>query len=337
MTGAMEYARLHPDMASVSALSLGSWNTYPRMEFDDLRALLHAAIDLGINYFDVGYYWDNPHTEVLFGHAMRMNGTPRDAYMIAQKLWLWDYPRESFATQVEKSLSRLGDDYVDVLMVSRPTPEVVFEDYLSEIRALLDRGLARAWGVTNWAPSRLAEAYPVFEAVGMPLPVTLQSQYSIARRDVVEDPAYDALFASRGLTLQPADSLEGGILAGKLDRDRINPDDVIPPAAHPVRNIARDAGGLRPAIRRLYPKFAAAASDLGITASQFALAYVLNHQYRSTVLMGVSAVSQLEENVEAVHIARALRSEIAAAAQSFDFGRAGHPKLFSPSQPNSTW
>src|SRR5690606_31283398 len=92
----MEYRSIGEDFPPVSALSLGSWNTFSRMSFEDCMTLLERSLERGINFFDVAFYWDKPHTEIIFGRAMEVLGVSRSAYMLAEKLWLWDYPQQSF-------------------------------------------------------------------------------------------------------------------------------------------------------------------------------------------------------------------------------------------------
>lgn len=102
----------------VSALSLGSWNTFSRLSRRECAGLLSLAVERGINLFDVGYYWDKPDTEEAFAAAMRTAGLRREQYMLALKLWLWNYPEQSLAEQAKASLRRLDVDHVDVVMVS---------------------------------------------------------------------------------------------------------------------------------------------------------------------------------------------------------------------------
>jgi aryl-alcohol dehydrogenase-like predicted oxidoreductase len=326
----MDYTRLNGLPDDVSVMSLGSWNTFSRVPFEDGVDLVKAALDAGINMFDVAYYWDKQHTEILFGHILRTIGVPRSEVLIAEKAWLWSYPDESLADQLKGCLVRLGMDYVDVSMVSRPIPGVDLESFVEEAAAVVTSGLARAWGMTNWEALDAQHAYDHAASKGLPTPVQVQLQYSLARREIVETPAYDQLFAATGMTLQPADSLEGGILAGGLDRDRIDPGDVKLGMLFPNRNIARDAGNIRPTIRAAYPRLQVSAARVGATPAQFALAYVLSHPYRGSALFGVSSVAQLEENLLALELSRTKADAIRAEVAQYEFGGGAHPLLFTP-------
>jgi len=149
------------------------------------------------------------------------------------------------------------------------------------------------------------------------------------RRGVVEGADHAALFASGAIGLCAAHTLEGGILAGHLDRDRVDPP-AFAEGTRPIeRNIARDSGGIREEIRARQPRLAALAARLGATPAQLALAFVLEHPALSTALIGVTRVDQLDENIDAAQFVPRLdevREELAALA----IAGVGHPKLFNP-------
>src|SRR5687768_17502682 len=73
----MRYRSIGNGMAEISAISLGSWNTFSRLTVDQCAALLRLAVDAGINLFDIGYYWDKPDTERIFAEAIRVAGLQR--------------------------------------------------------------------------------------------------------------------------------------------------------------------------------------------------------------------------------------------------------------------
>jgi len=221
----LERAVISPELPAVSRISLGSWNTFSRCAPRDLERLLAQAFERGVNLLDIGYYWDKPETEEAVAAALAATGTQRDAYLVAQKLWLWEYPAESFADQLDRSLRKLGTDHVDVVMVSRPTAGLEFEAYLAEVIALIEAGKARAWGVTNFEPGQVREARALCSANGWPAPVMLQMQYNLMRRGVVESADYAELFGSGEIGLCAAHTMEGGILAGHIARDRVDPPD----------------------------------------------------------------------------------------------------------------
>jgi aryl-alcohol dehydrogenase-like predicted oxidoreductase len=321
----MLYRSIGKEMAELSAISLGSWNTFSRLDRLGRSALLLAAIDAGINLFDIGYYWDKPDTEAAFAEAIRLAGIRRGDYQLALKLWLWNYPAQSFEQQVQASLRRLGVDHVELVMVSRPTDDVDFVAFCEEIAALVRSGLARGWGVTNWEAAQVERAQSVLEKDLQPRLVQLQ--YNVARRDIVEGEAYTQLFASGAIGLCAAFVLEGGILAGHLDRDRVNPSDFAQGKRPRERNIARDAGGIRERIREVQPRLQEIAASYGATAAQMAIAFAVARS--TTALIGATRVEDLIEDVAALRLLD-FQSEWLPLLEQVRVHGVAHPRLFDP-------
>lgn len=325
----MQYHTLSSDLPPVSAISLGSWNTFSRCTPEALRGLLAGAFDRGVNLLDIGYYWDKPETEDAVAAALTSLGSARDKYLIAQKLWLWEYPQESFEDQLARSLRRLRHRQVDIVMVSRPTAGLEFDAYVAEVVGLIEKGMARAWGVTNFLPDQVRAALALCDANGWPRPVMLQMQYNVMRRGVVEGPDYADLFASGDMMLCAAHTMEGGILAGHLERDRVDPPAYAEGVKPVERNIARDSGGIREEIRNRQPQLLALASSIGATPAQLALAFVLSHSNLATALIGVTRPEDLDENLKAFALVPRL-AELRPELNALAIAGVAHPKLFNP-------
>lgn len=323
----MLYRAISEEMAEISAISLGSWNTFSRLTVRQCADLLRQASDAGVNLFDIGYYWDKPDTERMFAESIRAAGLKRDEYMLALKLWLWNYPEESFAQQAHASLQRLGVEYADLVMVSRPTPGVDFASFCAEIDALVRSGTARAWGATNWEASQLKAAQSLLG--GQSQPRLVQLQYNLARREVVEADDYTELFAEGTPALCAAFTLEGGILAGHLDRDRVNPSDFARGERPRERNIARDAGGVREQIRRMQPQLQRIAAQFDATAAQLAIAFTLTHPATATALVGVTRTEDLTENLAALRLLD-YRDQWLPLIEPLQVRGVSHPRLFDP-------
>jgi aryl-alcohol dehydrogenase-like predicted oxidoreductase len=149
------------------------------------------------------------------------------------------------------------------------------------------------------------------------------------RRGVVEGADYAALFASGDIGLCAAHTMEGGILAGHLQRDRVDPPEFAAGVKPVDRNIARDSGGIREAIRERQRDLADLAARIGATSAQLAIAFVLSHPHLATALIGVSRPDNLAEDLEAVRFVPRL-PEIAAELDALAIAEVGHPKLFNP-------
>ncbi|MFJ8914379.1 aldo/keto reductase [Amycolatopsis sp. NPDC102389] len=289
---------------ATSALSLGSWNTWDRMDFDDAVRLIRYAVDSGITLFDVAHYNMGPHseqsrTDLLFGEAVRAAGIKRDEYQLCGKLWLWDYPNTGFAEQLETSFDRVGVDRAEAVVVGDYFERPDIPRIVTEVAEQIRLGRFDVWGVNNWQAPDLDLALEFAVREGLPAPSFAQLKYSVARRSMAEGSFYGKHFEAGRLTLQASDVFEGGVLLGKT----------------PERKIGADMGGIRESIRDAASRVAAVAEDFGVSSSQLALAFCLAYEPVANVLFGVSRMAQLEDNLGAVALAASRGAEVRAALE----------------------
>ncbi|MFD4999541.1 aldo/keto reductase [Streptomyces buecherae] len=276
---------------AASALSLGSWHTFDRMDFADAVDLVRYALDRGVTLFDVGVYGlpGKPpvFTDVLWGAIMRAVGVPRDAYLASVKLWIEGFDAQGFAPQLKNAFLRTGLDHADlVILGDLRRDDVALEDLVGDLAALTDAGLIRAWGVNNWSASAIHALRRIAAERGVPGPQIAQLKYSLARRSIPDGQPFAALFDS-GLSMQSSDVLEGGILAGRTTPDR---------------EIGRDPGSIREAIVATVPAVTELAEKLGATPAQLAIAFTLSHPANATTLVGATKLAQVRQNIEALDL-----------------------------------
>ncbi|MEI9850279.1 MAG: aldo/keto reductase [Sphingomonas sp.] len=298
----MEYQQLSPVLPPIPIMSMGSWHIFNRISTEQGVELIRTAIDLGINYFDIAPYWDTPNNEENFAAILRRLGLPRDAYTLAIKLWQWDLAEATLGDHLDRSLATLGTDHADMILVSRLLPTIDEIEMAEDICALIRSGRARAWSVCNWEPDRSLRVYEHVLASGLPAPVLIQLPYNLARRSVIESPAFEALLASTTMRLQAANTLEGGVLTGHLERERYDPSDLEAGFAPTHRNIPRDAGKIRNKIRANYPRLQAVAERLNATPAQVAMAFVLAHPHLGSLIFGATRPEHIRENVGAIDL-----------------------------------
>lgn len=296
----MTTAKIGTTDIEVSRLSLGSWYTYSRLSFEAGVTLVRTALDHGVSFFDVAYYRNSPHTELIFSRLIRETGASRADYQIAEKLWYFDYPKESLSDQTDRMLRRIDEEFVDVLIIEHPRPGMQVPQLVDEISEVVSSGRALAWGALNWTPQDLATAHEYAAANGLHAPQIAQLKYSIVRRNVVED-QYRDVVRNTGMSIMASDTMEGGILAGIL-----NPD----------RHIGIDVGEIREQIKATVPAIISASDRLGITPAQFSLAWCLTNDQVASLLFGATRPERLVENVAALQIAKDMGSEIRAAAET---------------------
>ncbi len=304
----MQYRQIGKSDLKTSVLSLGSYQTYSRMEYRDVVNLVRRAAELGINLFDVAHYRTAPHTEVVLARALRDAGLKRDQIMIMDKVWWYDNDEPTLEHQLDELLFRLDTDYLDVIMCYGMRPGRDDPAATARLNAgFVTSGKARAWGGLNWSAKDLRIAHETCIAEGLPTPEIVQLKYNIARRHIVESQEYTQLRAETGISIHASDSLEGGILAGSLVRERV---------------LGRDPGNVREEIIALVPRLREVAESFGCSMAQLAIAFAIANPQTASLLFGASRIAQLEDNVGAVELAEKHGDAIIAALA--DFGVSGH-------------
>jgi aryl-alcohol dehydrogenase-like predicted oxidoreductase len=206
----------------VSVVGLGCNNFGGRIDEAATRAVVDAAIDAGVTFFDTAdIYGGQGGSETLLGRTL---GARRDAIVLATKFGKpmgdGEERRGSaayVATAVEASLRRLQTDRIDLLQHHEMDLETPVEETVGAIAKLVEAGTVRAYGTSNYSPERMHETARVAAELGVPY-VSEQSQYSWLARDAEREliPACEQL----GLGFIPYFPLANGLLTGKVGRDR---------------------------------------------------------------------------------------------------------------------
>jgi aryl-alcohol dehydrogenase-like predicted oxidoreductase len=283
----------------VSVMSLGSWRTFERLPAETRVAIMRAARDEGINFFDDARYNDETGTapiptgysEVVFGELFRGAGVPRDQAVVTNKLWWEFWPEQSAAAELDASLQRMGFDYVDVIYANPPPEGMPVAELVAATVALVGSGKARAWGMVNWHAEQAARAVRAAADLGVAQPCAIQLPYSLVRRDWVEDPAMAQVLADSGAALIASFSLAGGVLSGKYTggtaagRAAATLDE---PRVAPAVAAARDLASL--------------AARLDTTPAALALAFPFTHPALGSVLFGATSPEQIRANCAAASL-----------------------------------
>ena len=290
---------------AVSAMSLGSWRTFEHLPPETGAAILAAARNECINFFDDARYNDETaraplptgYSEVLFGELFRSAGVRRDEVVVANKLWWEFWPEQSAAAELDGSLARMGFDHVDVIYANPPPDGLAIADMVAAVGALVDCGKARAWAVVNWQAGPFAEAVAAAAALGVAAPCAAQLPYSLVRRSWVEGADMTEALHASGVGVVASFCLEGGVLSGKSLLG------AAPGRAAATLDDPRNAPAVAAAA-----ELADLAASLGTTAAALALAFPFPTPDVTSVLFGATSPEQLWANCAAAGLLDRLSS-----------------------------
>ena len=130
-------------MESIPLLGLGTWD----LRGSECVRAVHEALDIGYRHIDTAQMYEN---ESEVGRGLGESGVDREHVFVTTKLWTNNLTRRAVASSFEESLKRLGIDYVDLLLIHWPNPNVPLEETLEAMMRLRDSGAARAIGVSNF-------------------------------------------------------------------------------------------------------------------------------------------------------------------------------------------
>jgi aryl-alcohol dehydrogenase-like predicted oxidoreductase len=218
----MEYRNLGDSGLKISLAGLGCNNFGMRCDADQTRAVVHRALDEGVNFFDsADIYGNRGGSEELLGRAL--GGRRRDV-IVASKFgmpmgdgpYLRGASRRYIVSAVEASLKRLGTDYIDLYQLHQPDPDTPQEETLSALDDLVRGGKVRYLGNSNFSGWQIADAGWISRSRGIARYVSAQNQYSLLDRRIEREviPACERF----GVGMLPYFPLASGFLTGKYRR-----------------------------------------------------------------------------------------------------------------------
>ena len=291
----------------VSPICLGTMTFgSPVGEADAIR-LIHAAIDLGINFVDTanvyeGYarFLGSPGgvAEEIVGRALRDR---RDKMVLATKVAapVGPGPQDRglsavhILRELDRSLQRLQTDVIDLYIVHWPDKHVPTEVTISAMETAVRQGKIRYFGASNHAAWQLCEMLWIAERQGGPRVVSSQIPFSFLRREFHNDLPF---CVKHGIGVTPYQALQAGLLTGKYRRGQQPPVDSRA-AEKPDWIWNRDEA----IFGRLEP-LEALAGEIGAPLAQYALAWTLAQPSMSSLVVGVKRIEQIEDAVAATNV-----------------------------------
>jgi aryl-alcohol dehydrogenase-like predicted oxidoreductase len=302
----MQFRRLGQGPLTVSEISFGTWLTVAGgVERGQAIACVHAALDQGINLFDTANQYGAGEAERVLGEALRTAPQSRDQYMVATKVFnpVGDeldkgLSAAQIAKQLDRSLSRLGTDYIDLYQCHRYDRETPLDETLEALDHAVKSGKVRSIGLSEWPADKIVAAAQSTAAHGWTPMTSSQPQYSLLWRK--PEATVFAACKDFGLGNIVYSPLAQGVLTGKYRPGQPPPEGSR--AANPEMNITMETNGrhfrsdfLLAAVAGLNP----IASDLGLTMTQLALAWVLRRPEVSSAIVGASRPEQIAASVAA--------------------------------------
>jgi aryl-alcohol dehydrogenase-like predicted oxidoreductase len=287
----------------MSEIGLGTWRTLGNyVDQEEANTLVRCAWDLGINWFDTSNSYPNMKmpgvAEEVLGKAIA--DLPREQFILATKVWnsMYNRPyagglsRKEILTQVDKSLSRLGTDYLDIYFCHRFDGNIPLHETCQAMSDLVERGKILYWGVSQWRAHHVAEGAALCRQQGWRQPYVNQPAYHMfdrsAEEALLEQSARDGL----GVTIYSP--MATGYLAGKYRTGKNLPE---PQSQDPEKRRKEEVkiAYRMPRVDQLYEL----ADESGITLAQLSLAWCLRRPEITSCIVGASREEQLQDNVKA--------------------------------------
>jgi L-glyceraldehyde 3-phosphate reductase len=309
------YARCGRSGLKLPRVSLGLWHNFgDGADLDTARELVLGAFDRGITHFDLANNYGPPPgaAERNFGRLLGCElAAWRDELIISTKAGygMWEGPygdwgsRKYLLTSLDKSLKRLGLDYVDIFYHHRPDPETPLEETMGALDSAVRSGKALYVGLSNYNAAQTLEAAAILKRLGTPCLIH-QPRYNMLDRRA-ENGLFDSL-EELGIGCIPFSPLAQGMLSHRYlngipsdsravkDGRFLRADDITPNKVAMLRNLSEIAE------RR------------GQTLAQMALAWILRRDCVTSVLIGASRLSQVDDNLGAVANTRFSEAELSA-------------------------
>ncbi|QGY43731.1 L-glyceraldehyde 3-phosphate reductase [Maribellus comscasis] len=295
---AMIYKRCGKWGLKLPAISLGLWHNFGGIDnFENGRAILHRAFDLGITHFDLANNYGPPpgSAEENFGKILKQDFSAyRDELIISSKAgyFMWPGPYGEWGTRkyvlasLDQSLKRMGLEYVDIFYSHRPDPNTPLEETMMALDRAVRSGKALYVGISNYPANMAKEASQILKELGTPCLIH-QPKYSMFER-WVEGGLLDVL-EEEGIGCIPFSPLAQGLLTNKYLNG-------IPEGSRATREVFLKKEDVESAHDKIV-MLNEIAQNRGQSLAQMALAWILKDKRITSVLIGASSVKQIDDNV----------------------------------------
>jgi aryl-alcohol dehydrogenase-like predicted oxidoreductase len=295
----MQYRQLGRSGLKVSPICLGTMMFGGPTDEATSSRIVAKAREAGVNFIDTADAYSKGGSEQVVGRAISNN---RPGWILATKLAnpMGEDPNRGGLSRrwvlqaADESLKRLGTEYIDIYYLHKEDPATPLEETVRAMAELIRAGKVRYFGVSNYRAWRVAEICNICDRVGIDRPVASQPYYNAMNRmpEVEHFPACGYY----GLGIVPYSPLARGVLTGKYNVDTA-PDKDTRAGRNDTRMMQTE---WRPESLLLAQEIKRHAESKGITAGQFAVAWVLNSSFVSSVIAGPRTEQQWDEYIRAL-------------------------------------
>jgi len=298
----MQYRRSGRSGIKLPAISLGLWHNFGGVDnFENSRAMLRRAFDLGITHFDLANNYGPPYgsAEETLGQILKKDfRAHRDELIISTKAgWdMWPGPygnlgsRKTLLASLDQSLERMGLDYVDIFYHHRPDPETPMEESMGALDTAVRSGRALYAGISAYNAEQTGRAVEILRGLGTPCLIH-QPKYSMFVRDP-ERGLLDVL-GKEGVGCIVFSPLAQGLLSDRYLKG-------IPEDSRAARDFFLKKTSIDDKMLAKIRELNEIAGRRGQTLAEMAVAWVLRDPRVTSALVGTSKVSQVDDNVAAL-------------------------------------
>ena len=294
----MEYRAFGRTGVQVSRLCLGCMNFGDDANETDSIAMIHAAMDAGINFLDTANVYSRGISEEVTGKALA-EGNRRDKVFLATKFYnrmadddpnAWGGHRFHILREVENSLRRLKTDHIDLYQMHRPQPSIPIDETLRALDDLIRSGKVRYIGTSTFGAWQIVESLWASKEYGLNRFVCEQMPYNLLDRRVERELL--PMCRTYGIATIPWAPLAGGLLSGKYATQNRPAD-----ARYALRSapFGRDNDVALQKVER----FTQYCQERGTVPAQFATAWVLSQEGVTAPIIGPRTMEQLTDYLAA--------------------------------------
>ena len=305
----MQYRNLGKSGLKVSALSFGSWVTFHKQVDSKLaERMFGMCLDAGVNFFDNAEGYERGMSEIVMGEALKSLGRSRDSYCVSSKVFFGAHnnplptqmglSRKHVTEACNQALQRLQVDYLDLYFCHRADPDTPIEETVWAMHNLITQGKILYWGTSEWTAEEISQAYEFAIENNLTPPTMEQPQYNLLDRQRFEV-EYKPIFEKYNMGTTTWSPLASGALTGKYLEGVPDGSRASLKGYEWLRKHMIDSDRGQERMNRV-SKYIEITKKYNLDPTKLAIAWCLLNKNVSTVILGASDMTQLENNLKSL-------------------------------------